>query len=76
MPTPEQVLRETFGLEQFRPGQEVPMDLIEQWIDESYRAIAPKKLVTQLDEAVFGDASSDPAEQPARRARRKKKPRP
>lgn len=26
-----------------------PMDLIRAWIDESYRAIAPKKLVAQLD---------------------------
>jgi predicted DNA-binding protein (MmcQ/YjbR family) len=28
---------------------EVPLDLLEEWIDESYRAIAPKTLVKQLD---------------------------
>jgi predicted DNA-binding protein (MmcQ/YjbR family) len=33
----------------FRPGEEVPLELLKDWIDESYRAIAPKKLVAQLD---------------------------
>jgi predicted DNA-binding protein (MmcQ/YjbR family) len=28
---------------------DVPIDLVEEWIDESYRAIAPKTLVKQLD---------------------------
>jgi predicted DNA-binding protein (MmcQ/YjbR family) len=28
---------------------DVPLDLLEEWIDESYRAIAPKTLVKQLD---------------------------
>jgi predicted DNA-binding protein (MmcQ/YjbR family) len=28
---------------------EVPLDLLEEWIDESYRAIAPKTLVKRLD---------------------------
>jgi predicted DNA-binding protein (MmcQ/YjbR family) len=28
---------------------DVPVDLIEEWIDESYRAVAPKTLVRQLD---------------------------
>jgi predicted DNA-binding protein (MmcQ/YjbR family) len=28
-----------------------PVDLLKQWIDESYRAQAPKKLVAQLDAA-------------------------
>ena len=28
---------------------EVPMDLLEEWVDESYRAVAPKTLVKQLD---------------------------
>ena len=29
----------------------VPVDLLAEWIEESYRAIAPKKLVAQLDGA-------------------------
>ena len=32
-------------------SKKVPMDLIRAWIDESFRAIAPKKLVKQLDAA-------------------------
>jgi predicted DNA-binding protein (MmcQ/YjbR family) len=31
-----------------KPG-DVPLDLMKAWIDESYRAIAPKKLVKTLD---------------------------
>jgi len=34
----------------FEPGQRAPVDLLCEWIDESYRAIAPKTLVKQLDE--------------------------
>ena len=58
---------------QFQPGAEVPMDFMEQWIDESYRAIAPKKLVMQLDEAVYSDAPREAVEPPGRSATRKKK---
>jgi predicted DNA-binding protein (MmcQ/YjbR family) len=32
----------------FEAGDEVPMDVIAAWIDESFRAVAPKKLVKQL----------------------------
>ena len=32
-------------------GQPVPVDLFKEWIDESYRAQAPKKLVAELDGA-------------------------
>lgn len=32
----------------FPPGTTVPVDLVLDWIDESYRAIAPKTLVKQL----------------------------
>ncbi len=32
----------------FGPGEKPPMDLLAQWIDESYRAIAPKKLIRLL----------------------------
>lgn len=32
----------------FGPGETVPVDLLVDWIDESYRAIAPKTLVKQL----------------------------
>ena len=33
----------------FEPGAGPPAGLIERWIEESYRALAPKKLVAQMD---------------------------
>ena len=33
----------------FGPGDDVPIDLLEEWIAQSYRAVAPKKLVKALD---------------------------
>jgi hypothetical protein len=42
------------------------MDLMRAWIDESYRAVAPKKLVAGLDAAA--------ATPPVAGATRKKKP--
>ena len=33
---------------QFGPREKPPMDLMRAWIDESYRALAPKKLVAAL----------------------------
>lgn len=39
-------------------GQAVPVDLFLEWIDESYRAQAPRKLVKQLEAgATAGDAA-------------------
>ena len=40
----------------------VPMEILKMWIDESYRAIAPKRLVAQLDGV-----------EPASRARKSKR---
>ena len=36
----------------FGPKQKPPLDLLKQWIDESYRAVAPKTLVAKLDGTV------------------------
>ena len=33
----------------FALREKPPVDLLKQWIDESYRAIAPKRLVASLD---------------------------
>jgi predicted DNA-binding protein (MmcQ/YjbR family) len=35
----------------FDSGDDLPMDLLRRWIDESYRAVAPKTLVKQLEGA-------------------------
>ena len=40
------------------------LDVYKMWIDESYRAVAPKKLVSQLDGAA---APVDPRTKPARK---------
>ena len=32
----------------FKRGDEVPVGVLKDWLDESYRAVAPKKLVSQL----------------------------
>lgn len=32
----------------FEPGAPVPVDMLCEWIDESFRAVAPKRLVKQL----------------------------
>lgn len=34
----------------FQKGEAPPFDILRSWIDESYRAIAPKKLVKKLGE--------------------------
>ena len=33
----------------YGPDDDVPVDMLKEWIDESYRAVAPKKLIKQLD---------------------------
>jgi predicted DNA-binding protein (MmcQ/YjbR family) len=34
----------------FVKGDQIPFDILRSWIDESYRAVAPKRLVKQLSE--------------------------
>ena len=50
----------------FAPGDAVPLDLLRAWIDESYRAIAPKKLVAALEGG--STAAKGPARRPAKKA--------
>ena len=38
----------------FEKVSDVPLDLLKSWIDESYRAVAPKKLVKSLTERRAG----------------------
>jgi len=33
----------------FKPGQDVPVELLSQWIHESFRAVAPQKVLKALD---------------------------
>ncbi len=45
-------------------GDAPPIDALEAWIEESYRAIAPKKLVRELD--ARGTATATPVVQPSK----------
>lgn len=58
---------------QFEAGAEVPTDMLTGWIDESFRAIAPKKLVATLDDAADG-AAPDGEPLVKKTKRRKKRP--
>jgi predicted DNA-binding protein (MmcQ/YjbR family) len=45
----------------FRAGDDVPVDLLEEWVEESYRAVAPKKLVLALNAREVGAPDPPPA---------------
>jgi predicted DNA-binding protein (MmcQ/YjbR family) len=53
----------------FEQGQDVPEALLLEWLDESFRSVAPKKLVKLLDD---GGARASP--EPAAPAKPAKKP--
>ena len=60
----------------FAKREKAPVDLLRSWIDESYRAVAPKKLVAAMSAAVEGGSSAGPARKSAaRKPRRPRKPR-
>jgi predicted DNA-binding protein (MmcQ/YjbR family) len=52
----------------FAAGDDVPVDLLTEWIDESFRAVAPKKLVARLE----GDGPPAAAVRKKKRARGEK----
>jgi len=45
-----------------------PLDILEAWIDESFRAVAPKKVVAAMEAKATGATSSVPALASRRRA--------
>lgn len=49
---------------QFADKDTIPLDMLLEWVDESFRAIAPKRLVAQLED--------DAPMPPPKRARKKK----
>src|SRR5688572_11985071 len=42
----------------FAAGEPLPVDMLKEWIDESYRAQAPKKLVATLEQSKSASVSS------------------
>jgi predicted DNA-binding protein (MmcQ/YjbR family) len=60
----------------FGAREKVPLDLLRLWIDESYRAVAPKKLVASMSApAEAGQVSAPRRTSAARKPRRPRKPR-
>jgi predicted DNA-binding protein (MmcQ/YjbR family) len=51
----------------FPSGADAPVDLIAEWIDESYRAVAPKSLAARLPEREAATAEPTPSRAPRRR---------
>jgi predicted DNA-binding protein (MmcQ/YjbR family) len=45
----------------FAAGDDPPLDLLEEWLEESYRAVAPKKLVLALNAREAGGPEPPPA---------------
>lgn len=50
----------------FKPGDDIPLDLLEEWLEESYRAVAPKKLVLKLNATESGAPEPTPPPPPAK----------
>jgi predicted DNA-binding protein (MmcQ/YjbR family) len=58
----------------FEKGKKAPVDLLRSWIDESYRAVAPKHLVARLSApAEAGHVSASGRTSAARKPRRSRK---
>jgi len=49
-PTPYGLGKSGWVSAKFPPGKKPPVEMLKAWIDESYRAQAPKKLVASLEE--------------------------
>lgn len=45
----------------FPAGRKPPLDVLKKWIDESYRAVAPTKLLRELDAPAAAPAASGAA---------------
>jgi hypothetical protein len=57
------------------PGKTIPVEMFKEWIDESYRAQAPKKLLAALDGAPPARATKARAAKPRAMKPRAAKPR-
>lgn len=58
----------------FKPGQDVPVELLGQWIHESFRAVAPQKVLKALTGAAPAPAAKKKAAAKAKRPAVKKAP--
>ncbi|MBZ4416044.1 MmcQ/YjbR family DNA-binding protein [Myxococcus sp. RHSTA-1-4] len=59
----------------FKPGDAVPVELLSQWIHESFRAVAPQKVLKALDAGPAAKKAATKAKTPAvKRAATKRAP--
>jgi predicted DNA-binding protein (MmcQ/YjbR family) len=58
-PTPYNLGKSGWVSAKFSPGDEVPLEMLLEWLDESYRAIAPKRVLARLESAE-GEPGSPP----------------
>jgi len=66
-PTPYGLGKSGWVSAKFPGDRPLPVEMLKEWIDESYRAQAPKKLLKQLE----GGAAPAPTKKPARAAAKK-----
>lgn len=58
---------------QFFPGDLIPIDMLTAWLDESFRAIAPAKVVAAMDGAPVRKAKTAKVKRPTKKAKKAKK---
>jgi predicted DNA-binding protein (MmcQ/YjbR family) len=56
-PTGYGLARSGWVTARFADGDRVPLDILALWLEESYRAVAPKRVVAQLDATGRGRSS-------------------
>jgi hypothetical protein len=57
----------------FDENDDVPIYMLEEWIDESFRAIAPKRVLAKLESAEAGNKQATAEQAPERKRTRKEK---
>jgi predicted DNA-binding protein (MmcQ/YjbR family) len=67
-PTPYGLGKSGWVSAEFGPKDKPPLDVLEAWIDESFRAIAPKKVVAAMEGKRSGAISSAPGRARSQRA--------
>jgi predicted DNA-binding protein (MmcQ/YjbR family) len=53
----------------FQEADDIPVDMLMQWVDESFRAIAPKRVLAELDGAASPPAPKRPRKTKKTRAK-------
>src|SRR5262249_34673219 len=56
----------------FYQEDDVPVEMLAEWVDESYRAIAPKRLVARLEDAETGKLDKVKAPLRGKKTRKKR----